>query len=171
MSELFRGATLIAATITMGLAAGLFYTYACSVMLGLRGTDDRAFVDVMQRINVAILNGWFAISFGGALVLTVLTGLLHLARDGRSALPWIVAAAVLYGVALVITFRFNIPLNDELAAAGAPDRIADLAAVRERFEAPWVRWNVARAVASTAALGCLTWALVLFGRTGAPGGA
>ena len=80
-------------------------------------------------------------------------------------LPWIVAALVLYVATLVITIGFNVPLNNELAAAGDADRIADLGAVRERFEASWVRWNIARAVASTAAFGCLIWALVLHGRT------
>jgi uncharacterized membrane protein len=159
-----RGAVLVAATIAMGLVAGLFYAYSCSVMIGLGRANDRTFVDAMQRINVAILNGWFALSFAGAVVLTALAGALHLSGHGRRVLPWIAAALVLYVAALVITFGVNIPLNNALDAAGDPDRIADLAAVRERFEATWVRWNVARAVASTAALGCLTWALVLHGR-------
>jgi len=137
-------------------------------MIGLSRTDDRTFVDVMQRINVAIVNGWFLISFFGALVFTAAAAVLHLHGDGRPVLPWIVAALVLYVAALVITIGVNIPLNNALAAAGDPDRIADLAAVRERFEATWVRWNIARAVASTAGLGCLTWALVLYGRLGPP---
>jgi uncharacterized membrane protein len=51
------------------------------------------------------------------------------------------------------------PLNDELADAGNPDRIADLAAVRDDFEDPWVAWNIVRTVVSTLALGCLAWAL------------
>ncbi len=168
MSEGVRGAALVAATITTGLIAGLLYAYACSVMIGLSRTDDRTFVDVMQRINVAIVNGWFLISFFGALVFTAAAAVLHLHGDGRPVLPWIVAALVLYVAALVITIGVNIPLNNALAAAGDPDRIADLAAVRERFEATWVRWNIARAVASTAGLGCLTWALVLYGRLGPP---
>jgi uncharacterized membrane protein len=166
-----RGTALVAATITTGLMAGLFYAYACSVMLGLGRTDDRTFVMVMQRINVAILNGWFFVSFFGALLLTALAAVLHLRADGRPVLPWIAAALVLYVVALVITIGFNVPLNNQLAAAGDPDRIADLAAVRERFEATWVGWNLARAAASTAAFGCLTWALVLYGRIVTPGGA
>jgi uncharacterized membrane protein len=67
----------------------------------------------------------------------------------------------------VVTIAVNVPLNDELKAAGEPDRIADLAAVREQFdESRWARWNVARAVATTAAFGCLAWALVLHGRAG-----
>jgi uncharacterized membrane protein len=164
MLELFRGATLVAATLAMGLIAGLLYSYACSVMLGLSRVDDRTFVHAMQRINVAILNGWFALSFVGAAVFTALAAVAHLGADGRDVVPWIGAAFVLYAAALAITFTVNVPLNNELNAAGAPDRIADLGAVRERFEARWVRWNIARAVAATAALGCLSWALVLHGR-------
>jgi uncharacterized membrane protein len=67
----------------------------------------------------------------------------------------------------VITLGVHVPLNDEIKMAGDPDEIADLAAVRERFdEARWVRWNIIRALASTAALGCLTWALIQYGRHG-----
>ncbi|WP_406311311.1 DUF1772 domain-containing protein [Streptosporangium sp. NBC_01639] len=166
MFEMLRSATLAAATLTTGLMAGLFYAYACSVMLGLGRTDDRTFVDAMQWINVKIINGWFLVPFLGAPILIVLTGVLILRGDGRSALPWIVAAFVLYGMTLAITFAVNVPLNNRLAAAGAPDDIADLAAVREAFETTWNRWNIARAGTSTAAFGCLVWALVLPGSTG-----
>ncbi len=170
MLGLFRGGALVAATIAMGLIAGLFYAYACSVMVGLGRTDDRTFVGAMQSINAAILNGWFFISFLGALVLTALAAALHLRADGRGVLPWIVAALVLYVAALIITATVNVPLNDQLVAAGEPDRIPDLAAVRERFEATWVRWHLVRTLAATAALGCLTWALVLYGRIATPAG-
>ncbi|WP_406039010.1 hypothetical protein OG799_27370 [Micromonospora sp. NBC_00898] len=40
------------------------------------------------------------------------------------------------------------------------DRIGDLAAVRERFEASWVRWNLARTVTNVAAFTCLIGALL-----------
>ncbi|MEV4559791.1 anthrone oxygenase family protein [Kitasatospora sp. NPDC049285] len=162
-----RTVALVGAVLTTGLSAGLFYSYACSVMPGLAKVEDRAFVDTMQRINVAILNGWFMLTFLGALVLIVLAGILQWRGGDRTALPWIGAAAVLYLVMLVITGTVNVPLNDKLAAAGAPDRLADPAAVRAAFEDVWVRWNVVRAVASTAAFGCLTWALVVAGRSSA----
>jgi uncharacterized membrane protein len=170
MFGLFRGVVLVAATMTTGLIAGLFYAYACSVMPALGRAGDRTFVEAMQRINTAILNGWFFVCFLGAPVLAVLAAVLHLSEGHRPALPWIVAAIVLYGATLAITAAVNVPLNNVLDAAGAPDRIADLAAVRERFETTWVRWNLVRAVTSTAAFGCLTWALVLYGRIAAPGG-
>lgn len=152
----FQTVTLIAATIAMGLIAGLFYTFSCAVMPGLARTDDRTYVVAMQRINEAILNGWFALSFGGALVLTGLAAVLHLGDDQRSVLPWIVAGLVLYVVVLVVTFRANIPLNNALAAAGEPD----YAAVRERFATEWVRWNLVRTLVNTAAFAALACALL-----------
>ena len=48
---------------------------------------------------------------------------------------------------------------ERLTARGLPVRI-----VRDDFAAPWVAWNIVRALASTAAFGCLAWALVLRGR-------
>lgn len=161
-----RALSLIAATMSMGLMAGVFGLYAHTVMPGLGRTDDRTFVGAFQAIDRAIINPWFlAGGFVGALVFTALAAVLHLPADRRSVLPWIAVALILYLVVFVITIGVNVPLNDAIKAAGDPDRIADLAMVRERFdEARWVRWNNVRTVASTAAFGCLAWALVLFGR-------
>ncbi|MFI6267299.1 DUF1772 domain-containing protein [Micromonospora zamorensis] len=157
-------ASLIAATITSGLMAGLFAAFAYAVMPALRTADDQTFVGVMQRINVAIVNGWFMLSFLGALVFGVLSALLAWRGDGRPALPWIIGGLTLYLAMFVITTAVNVPLNDKLASAGDPGHIADLAAVREHFESSWVTWNIVRALASTAAFGCLSWALVVYGR-------
>lgn len=167
MLEITRGATLVAATLTMGLFAGLFYTFSVGVMNGLRQVDDRTFVGAMQQINAGIPNGWFLISFLGAPMLAALAVLLHLSAGHRQALPWVAAGFVLAAAAFIITVAVNVPLNNALEAAGEPDQITDLAAVRAGFEATWVRWNVARAVTSTAAFGCFTWALVLYGRISA----
>lgn len=157
--------TLAAATVTSGLAAGLFYTYSYSIMVGLGRSDDRTFVTAMQWFNATITNVWFAIAFVGAPLLIVASGALHL-RGGGGALPWIVAALVLYLAVVGITAGVHIPLNTALAAAGDPASLsaADLAGVRERFESTWVRWNVVRSVGSIAAFACCTWALVISSR-------
>lgn len=168
MLTVLRGATLVAATLAMGLLAGLFYAFTVSVMPGLGRTDGRTFVDAMQQMNVAILNPWFFLSYLGAPVLIIVAAALHRRAGRRTVLPWIAAAFVLYGVAFVITAGVSVPLLDALAAAGPPDQLADLAQLRDRFEASWVRWNIARTVASTAAFGCLTWALVRYGRQSGP---
>jgi uncharacterized membrane protein len=171
MLELFRALVLIVATMATGLMAGVFGLYAHTVMPGLGRTDDRTFVDAFQSIDRAIINPLFMATFLGALVFTGIAAGLHLRGDGRSVLPWIVTALVLYLGTFVITIVVNVPLNDGIKAAGNPDRITDLAAVRQRFnEARWVRWNVVRAVTSTVAFGCLAWALVQYGHTLPPDG-
>lgn len=164
--DLLRAVALIAATISMGLMAGVFSLYANAIMPGLRRTDDRTFVGAFQAMDKAIVNPWFlGGGFLGALVFTGLAGVLHLGEAGRAGLPWIVAAFAFYLAAFAITVAVNVPLNNEIKAAGDVDRITDLAVVRKRFdETKWARWNVVRAVATTVALGCLAWALVEYGR-------
>jgi uncharacterized membrane protein len=158
--ELLRTTTLIAATLTVGLMAGLYFAFIVSVMPGLARVDDRAFVVTMQRINVAIINGWFLLAFLGGLVFTALAAALHLGAADRRLLPWLVAAFLLYAATIVTTRAVNIPLNNELMAAGDPATITDFAAVRTRFEATWVRWNVARGLAALASFACMCGALL-----------
>ena len=161
---LISGIALFAATITMGLMAGVFGLYAHTIMPGLGRTDDRTFVAAFQSIDTAIINPWFMASFFGALVLTGLAAALHLASDDRAALPWIAAALLLYLGTVVITLAVNVPLNNAIKGAGHPDRSADLASVRKRFnETRWAVWNLVRTLASTAAFACLAWALVVYG--------
>jgi uncharacterized membrane protein len=154
--DTLRGAALIAATITTGLMAGLFFTYANSVLPALKGADDRTFIDAMQRINISIVNPLFLLAFLGAAALGVLATFLHL---GRAGFGWVLAGTVLYLATLVITFAINIPLNNALDAAGDPTRITDLAAVRAQFESTWVRWNLVRALTSAAGFVCLVLAV------------
>jgi uncharacterized membrane protein len=156
--EVLRAGSLLAATLSMGLVAGVFALYAHTIMPGLGRTDDRTFVGAFQSIDRAIINPWFiGGGFFGALVCTIVAAIAQLGRDG---LPWVAAALVLYLVAFAITIAVNVPLNDGIKAAGDPDGIADLAAVRTRFnEARWRSWNLVRVVTSTAAFGLLAWAL------------
>ena len=160
-------ASLLAATLTMGLMAGVFGVYSHTVMRGLRVTDDRTFVAAFQAMDRAIMNPLFLLTFLGALVAPGVAVAAHLGDDG-SVLPWVVAAAVLYLAVVVITIGVNVPLNDALKAAGDPDRI-DVARARAEFNEPrWVAWNLVRTVASTVAFVCLAWALVQHGRDTAP---
>ena len=74
MAEVLRGVSLLVATLAMGLLAGVFYTFAVSVMPGLARSDDRTFVAAMQQINVAIQNPWFSLTFLGTPVLILVAG-------------------------------------------------------------------------------------------------
>jgi uncharacterized membrane protein len=158
------GIVLAAATVAMGLIAGLYFGWAVSVMPGLAGLDDRAFVAAMQELDDAIRNPLFFATFLAALVLPGIAVFQQRRLGMRRATPWILAALVLYGIGFLTTMAFNEPLNTDLVNAGDPSRIADVAGVRDDFEGPWVAWHVVRTVLSTAALGALAYALILHGR-------
>jgi uncharacterized membrane protein len=157
-----RGGVLALATLATGLAAGLFYAFSIAVMRGLADTDDRTFVLAMRQINIKILNGLFAFSFGGALLFTLVALALN---TGERTVWWITSAAVLYAAQLGVTFGINIPLNNALLAGSDPDRMTDPHAVRVAFEAKWVRWNHVRTWLVIAAFVSLIGALAEYGRS------
>ena len=152
---------MTAATVALAGIGGLYYSYACSVMPGLRATDDATFVSSMSRINTAIQNPVFALSFVGAFLALAGSTALSWANGLASALPISVALAC-YAATLVITFGVNIPLNNGLGrAASSPN---DAAAARKSFEHRWTRWNIHRTWLSLAALVALSVAWAALGQ-------
>ena len=158
----WTGLVLGAALVAMALVAGLCYTFSVAVMPNLADADDRTFVATMQRFND---NPVFQVTFTAALVLIPLAVVLQRRLAPGVAVRWTVAALVLYGIVLAVTAGIHIPLNSEIDEAGDPDRIADLADVRNQHEGPWVAWNVVRTLFSTAAVAALGRALFLHGRS------
>jgi uncharacterized membrane protein len=142
-----RAAMTGAAALLTGLLAGLYYSFAVAVIPGLGRLSDAAFADAMNRINEAIVNPVFMLSFLGAPVLSLVA--LVIARGKGHRTGWLVAGLALNVAGLVVTGAINIPLNNTLLADNN----------RETFEQAWVIWNVVRTVVTTAALGCLVWAM------------
>ena len=148
----------VLATVAMALMAGTFYAYSVSVMPGLSGTDDRTFVQAMQEVNEATPNPAFVPSLLGALVLPIAATVVAFGRRSRARRA-LAAATALYAAAFLVTVAGNVPMNDDLEAAGPPDRIADIAQAREDFEGPWVQLNHVRALLTTGGLVALVVAL------------
>jgi uncharacterized membrane protein len=152
-----------AAVIAMGLLAGLVYDWSIAVMPALTAADDLTLVDAVHQ---TVDNPAFPLTFLAAGALAT-AALVQARRSGSAKTArWIAAGLALYMVAVVVTFAVHVPLNEELKQAGEPSRIGNLAAVRDDFAGPWVAWNIVRALATTAACACLTWALVLRARSG-----
>ncbi|MGP4022058.1 anthrone oxygenase family protein [Actinomadura sp. 3N407] len=153
--------TLVVATMTTGFTASVFVHWSNTIMPALGEVDDRTFVASFHALDAAIANPLFlGVGFLGALLSTGLAAALHLRGEQRRTLMWIVAALGCYLAALVITFAVHEPLNQALRAPGELATDADVAAARARLEeARWTAWNTVRAVVSTLAFGCLTWAL------------
>jgi uncharacterized membrane protein len=160
-----RVASLLAATMTTGLMAGIYGIYSNAFMPGLAKTDDKTFVSAFQAVDRAILNPVFLLlGFLGAAVFTVLAGLLSLKEK---ALVWIAVAFVLYLITMIVTIAVNVPMNDALKAAGDPNTI-DVTAARAAFdETKWRAYNLARVILSTLAFALLAWSLYLTGKSAA----
>jgi len=131
---------LVATAVTTGLMAGVYLAFSIAVMPGLARNDDRTYVHAMRGMNGAILNGWFAIVFGGPLLLGVVTTVTSLDEDH---LVWVALALGSYVATLVITAVVNVPLNDRL------DSTEPVEEARALFETKWVRWNAVRTVLCT----------------------
>jgi hypothetical protein len=131
--EVLRAGSLLAATLSMGLVAGVFALYAHTIMPGLGRTDDRTFVGAFQSIDRAIINPWFiGGGFFGALVCTIVAGIAQLGRDG---LPWVTAALVLYGQS---TERAGWgPVRER----GSPPSVGPGCARRAPFQAHQLEWG------------------------------
>ena len=158
--DAFQGTALVAATITMGIAAGVYLLYVFAIMPGLAKTDDRTFVGAYQQIDTAIVGPFLLVFFIGPLVLGGVAAVAHLGEDHRTALAFIGAAIGIQLVMVAITVRVNVPLNDGIKAAGDPGTI-DVSNARRKFnERRWVRWNNVRALAATLAFGAMLLALI-----------
>ena len=101
------------------------------------------------------------LTFLGSVGFTALAGAFFLKPGARPVLIWIGIGLALNIVSLAITSVINVPLNDKLATAAGSTSAADLAGLRQQFESSWVRWNMIRALANTAATGVLGWALAV----------
>jgi uncharacterized membrane protein len=155
MTETFRSPLLLLATLSAGLQAGTYYTWANAVMPGLARTDARTFVTAFNQMNHAIVNPLFMLTFLGTPVLAAGA----LATSTPAARPWVVGGLVLALGTVAITIAANVPLNDTLDKLdGVRATAADLTAGRADFESAWRRWNVVRAITSAGALAAFGWA-------------
>ncbi|HEY7272336.1 MAG TPA: anthrone oxygenase family protein [Actinoplanes sp.] len=150
-----RIAVLLAATLTSGMMAGFFYAYSISVMPALHQAGAPVLVEVMQRINVAIINGWFMLCFLGTVVLGAIATILYAISGPTAVFVAALIGTVLYAAQLALTFTLHIPLNNALDAAGTTDPTE----ARQAFEPRWVPWNHARTLLCTGSFASLCWAL------------
>lgn len=140
----------IASVLLTGLAAGLFYSYACSVTGALGKLPDREYILTFQSINTAILNAWFFHSFMGSLVVLPLATWLSYRTGVHFSFWLLLSATAVYVIGVFgVTVLGNVPLNNMLDRFNMETATPqDIASLRERFEAPWNKLNLIRTVAA-----------------------
>lgn len=153
--------TLVGATVTTAMVAGLLFSWAHDVMPAIGGLDDTGFLTSFRRLDASIENPWMMTTFVGSPLLVVATLLLRL-PDRGAVLVWLGVALVLVVATNLITGAVHLPLNAEIKDA-APG-FSDAAALRDRVETRWVVWNIVRTVTATGSLVALCGALFASGR-------
>lgn len=141
----------IAAVVVAGLAAGLFYSYDCSVVGGLGKLGDKEYLQAFQSINRVILNPYFFLSFMGSLVLLPVAAWITYKSGNAAAFYYMLAAAILYVVGVFgVTIAGNVPLNDMLDKFDIGNASVEaIQTMRLKFEA---KWNMLQHVRTYAAI-------------------
>lgn len=142
IDRLLPSLTLLAA-VSCGLAAGIFYAFSSLVMRALAWIPPSAAIAAMQSINVSVVNPWFITAFFGPAAICCVLGVLSLVRWNREGNAYIFAGSAFYLVGtMIVTFAFNVPLNDVLATVdpASPEGANRWAS----YLVVWTNWNHVR---------------------------
>ena len=136
------------------LMAGLFYSYSCSVVPGLKLLPDAEYIASMQSINRAIQNPVFFICFIGTPLLLPISTYLNFFQPLTLRFWLLLISTILYltGVFGVTVFG-NIPLNNDLEKFKLINASSDTISLQRKiFEGRWNDLNVIRTLSSILSL-------------------
>jgi uncharacterized membrane protein len=145
--ESFLFPLTLAAALSTGLVAGIFFAFSNFVMAALQRVQPSTGIASMQAINVTVLNPLFFLFFLGAALLSLVLCAFALLRWQHSSSAWLLAGGVLYVAgSLLVTAAGNVPLNEKLAKLD-PSSPESVSLWRE-YVSKWVVWNHVRTIAS-----------------------
>jgi uncharacterized membrane protein len=137
----------LAAVLSTGVVAGIFFAFSNFVMSALERVQPSAGMASMQAINVTVLNLLFFLFFIGAALLSLVLGIFSFRRWQHSSSAWLLAAGLLYVVgSFLVTVAGNVPLNEALAKVDPSG--PEFVSFWGEYVSRWVAWNHVRTVAS-----------------------
>lgn len=143
----------VGATLTLGfgaLMAGAYYAFSVAVIPGLSSVSAQHAVPAMRGMNDKILNPLFLLTFVGAPLAPLVTGvLLWIDGQGGAATAFLLAGASVVAGAFLPTVAVNVPLNERLDKADGPSDTAEAERLWTAYAPRWRAWNTFRALAST----------------------
>lgn len=145
--------------ISVGVMAGVYFTFSTFVMRSLDVIGRPAGMLAMQSINRVIVRSPFLpLFFGSTLTATVLAVMALLDMEQAGALYLLIGSGSYVLGMFVVTIAGNVPLNNALEDAAADSAKGE--AMWQRYMSRWVAWNHVRTLACTLSLGFLVAALV-----------
>ncbi|PHS50757.1 MAG: hypothetical protein COB01_11880 [Lutibacter sp.] len=142
---------LTIATLSVGLIAGLFYSWSISVTPGLEKLNDESYLLAFQSINRAILNPAFFIFFFGLVLLLPMLCYLYYQSPAGIQFWCIVTATFLYFFGVIaVTIFGNVPMNNTLEVLQIESiNPEQMASFRLGFERKWNNLNTIRTICSS----------------------
>ena len=150
-----------ATAIGCGIISGFFLTFSDFLMRSLGLSKPSAGIEVMQIINIEVWKSVFIVLLWGFVAITAGLGIYAYFNLSGPALPYILAGSGSYIIGVLgVSYLFNIPMNDRLAAL---DFNTPAAATywRETYLPRWTFWNYLRAVAAGGTAICFHIACIL----------
>jgi uncharacterized membrane protein len=149
------------AALGAGLSAGVLFAFSAFVMSALGQLPPAGGAAAMQAINTAVLRSVFLPVLLGTGLLCLVLAIMSVVRWRGPQSAWLLAGALAFLAALAITFAFNVPRNDALAAVAADS--PDGARLWASYLVEWTAWNHVRSIAAVAATAAFIFALARFG--------
>ncbi|NQZ42859.1 MAG: DUF1772 domain-containing protein [Flavobacteriaceae bacterium] len=148
--------TLFAATLLIGLTAGLCFTWGNAVTPGIGQLEDLGYLQAFQKMNRSIENPIFFMVFFGSFLVGIAAIVSNKAISPEHFRLVSLAIGIYFvGVVLVTVFG-NVPLNRLLENTDLTQSTTlELRELRERFEQPWNRFHILRILSAIIAFSML----------------
>ena len=155
--------TLLLSIVFCSLVAGLLFGFAIVVMPGIAKLTDKEYLLAFKHMDGIIQNNQplFVLVWAGSILSVIATLVLGIINLSGEELYLLTGATLLYLIGVQLpTFRFNIPLNNQLQNLDVEELEDDQAkSSRVEFETPWNRWNRIRTVNAIIAVTLLLFVL------------
>ena len=141
-----------------GLMAGVFFAFSAFVMKALARLAPAQGIGAMQSINIVVINPLFLGVFLGTAAgcaFLVISSLFRWEKPG--AFDLLLGSALYLVGTVLVTFFFNVPRNNSLAAVDPTS--SGGAQLWVSYVSSWTAWNHVRAMAAIGAAALLTIAL------------
>jgi uncharacterized membrane protein len=144
-------ATLWFAAISVGLMAGVYFTFSAFVLQALDAAGRPVGMAAMQSINRIILKSLFLPLFFASSLACLLLAVFGVMIWGSAGAWQMVTGGALYLVGmLAVTAAANVPLNNALEATDAAG--PDAEPMWRRYMQRWLPWNHVRTASCTVSL-------------------
>ena len=152
--EILTNMLLWFSAISIGLMAGVYFTFSAFVMRALDAIEPPAGMLAMQSINRIIVQSSFLPIFFASTLACIALGVIAGTDLANAGSHWALIGSATYVFGMfVVTIIGNVPLNNRLEAAPA-----DGPEGREMWSLylkKWTAWNHVRTIACTASLAML----------------